>query len=36
MIAQELALRWPDRVGRLVLLGTRPPSPEDVAAAGRR
>ena len=30
MIAQELAIRWPDRVGRLVLLGTRPPSPEDT------
>jgi pimeloyl-ACP methyl ester carboxylesterase len=30
MIAQELAMRWPDRVGRLVLLGTRPPSPEDT------
>ncbi len=29
MIAQELALRWPDLVARLVLLGTRPPSPED-------
>ena len=34
MIAQELALRWPDRVGRLVLLGTRPPNPEDDVAAG--
>jgi pimeloyl-ACP methyl ester carboxylesterase len=31
MIAQQLALRWPDRVGRLVLLGTRPPSPEHTA-----
>lgn len=31
MIAQELALRWPGRVGRLVLLGTRPPSPEHTA-----
>ena len=31
MIAQELAIRWPDRIGRVVLLGTRPPSPEDVA-----
>ena len=30
MIAQELAIRWPDRVGRLVLLGSRPPSPEDT------
>ena len=29
MIAQELAMRWPDEIGRLVLLGTRPPSPED-------
>jgi pimeloyl-ACP methyl ester carboxylesterase len=28
MIAQEMAIRWPDRVGRLVLLATRPPSPE--------
>ena len=27
MIAQELAIRWPDRAGRLVLLGSRPPSP---------
>jgi pimeloyl-ACP methyl ester carboxylesterase len=30
MIAQELAMRWPDRIGRLVLLATRPPSPEDT------
>lgn len=30
MIAQELAMSWPDRVGRLVLLGTRPPTPEDT------
>jgi 3-oxoadipate enol-lactonase len=29
MIAQELALRWPESVGRVVLLATRPPSPED-------
>jgi 3-oxoadipate enol-lactonase len=30
MIAQELAIRWPDRVGRLVLLAARPPSPEQT------
>jgi 3-oxoadipate enol-lactonase len=30
MIAQELAMSWPDRVGRLVLLGTRPPTPADT------
>lgn len=30
MIAQELAMRWPEHVGRLVLLGTRPPTPEDT------
>ncbi|MET0145423.1 MAG: alpha/beta hydrolase [Ilumatobacteraceae bacterium] len=30
MITQELALRWPDRVGRIVLMGTKPPSPQDV------
>ncbi|MET0324704.1 MAG: alpha/beta fold hydrolase [Ilumatobacteraceae bacterium] len=35
MIAQELAMHWPSRVGRLVLLGTRPPSPEDVAPPAR-
>jgi pimeloyl-ACP methyl ester carboxylesterase len=35
MIAQELAMRWPDRVGRLVLLGTRPPSPEDTPPPAR-
>jgi pimeloyl-ACP methyl ester carboxylesterase len=35
MIAQELAIRWPERVGRVVLLGTRPPSPEDVAPPAR-
>jgi pimeloyl-ACP methyl ester carboxylesterase len=32
MIAQELAMRWPDRVGRLLLMGTRPPSPADTPA----
>jgi pimeloyl-ACP methyl ester carboxylesterase len=35
MIAQELALRWPRSVGRLVLLGTRPPSPEDTPPPAR-
>jgi 3-oxoadipate enol-lactonase len=35
MIAQELALRWPERVGHLVLLGTRPPSPEDTPPPAR-
>jgi pimeloyl-ACP methyl ester carboxylesterase len=33
MIAQELALRHPARVERLVLLGTRPPAPAAVAPA---
>jgi 3-oxoadipate enol-lactonase len=35
MIAQELALRWPDRVGHLVLLGTRPPNPEATSPPAR-
>ncbi len=35
MIAQELALRWPAKVGRLVLLGTRPPTPEDTPPPAR-
>ena len=30
MIGQELALRHPDRVGHLVVLGTRPPNPAYV------
>jgi 3-oxoadipate enol-lactonase len=30
MIATELALRWPDRVGGLVLVSARPPSPVRV------
>ena len=33
MIAQELALRWPGDVGRLVLMSTRPPAPMDIPAA---
>jgi pimeloyl-ACP methyl ester carboxylesterase len=33
MISQELALRWPAVVGRLVLVGTRPPAPEATAPA---
>lgn len=35
MIAQELALRHPDVVARLVLVGTRPPAhvPSDPAVA---
>ena len=30
MIAQELALRHPARVGKLILVATRPPAPEHV------
>jgi pimeloyl-ACP methyl ester carboxylesterase len=31
MIAQELAIRWPDLAGHLVLVSTSPPSPEFTA-----
>ncbi|RNL62847.1 alpha/beta hydrolase [Nocardioides marmoriginsengisoli] len=32
MIAQELALRHPDAVGRLFLVGTRPPTPAHISS----
>ena len=34
MIAQELALRHPERVERLILVGTRAPAPEFVERPG--
>jgi pimeloyl-ACP methyl ester carboxylesterase len=33
MVAQELAIRHPDAVDRLILLATRPPAPAHVASA---
>jgi pimeloyl-ACP methyl ester carboxylesterase len=32
MIAQELAMRHPEQVSRLVIMGSRPPSPDDLLA----
>jgi pimeloyl-ACP methyl ester carboxylesterase len=36
MIAQELALRWPGRVERLFVVGSRPPAPRHLSARADR